>query len=166
MWEPRDQPLPGSFPKKDPGYEVGHTPPPHTPLKFRPCMYNKKSRSRGEYSSIITEPEANICLSIFAQVFCVFWDWIYFNFAYLFISNIHKTASPILQISVLLYSPVGKYNSLIRKQFDQSTCTICYIHLCKNTKNTYSVFEYLGMHYCFVCLISLQIRKIWNNKQC
>ena len=22
MWEPRDQPLPGSFPKKDPGYEV------------------------------------------------------------------------------------------------------------------------------------------------
>ena len=23
MWEPRDQPLPGSFPKKDPGYEVG-----------------------------------------------------------------------------------------------------------------------------------------------
>jgi hypothetical protein len=21
-WEPRDQPLPGSFPKKDPGYEV------------------------------------------------------------------------------------------------------------------------------------------------
>jgi hypothetical protein len=29
-----------------------------------------------------------------------------------------------LKISVLLYSPVGEYNSLIH-QFDQSTCRIC-----------------------------------------
>jgi hypothetical protein len=33
-------------------------------------------RSRGEYSPIITEPEANDCFSIFTQlqVFCVFRD--------------------------------------------------------------------------------------------
>jgi hypothetical protein len=29
-------------------------------------------RNRGEYSPIITEPEANDCFSIFTQVFCVF----------------------------------------------------------------------------------------------
>ena len=28
---------------------------------------------RGEYSPIITEPEANNCFSIFTQVFCVIW---------------------------------------------------------------------------------------------
>ena len=42
-------------------------------------------RSQGEYSPIITEPEANNCFSIL-----------------------------VLKISVLLYSPVGEYNSLIR----------------------------------------------------
>ena len=42
---------------------------------------------------IITEPEANNCFSIYTQVFCVFWDWIYFNFAYFFISNFHTTSS-------------------------------------------------------------------------
>jgi hypothetical protein len=31
----------------------------------------------------------------------------------------------ILKISVLLYSPIGEYNS--------SICRICYVHLCKNT---------------------------------
>jgi hypothetical protein len=31
-------------------------------------------RSRGEYSPIITEPDANNCFSIFTQVFCVFLD--------------------------------------------------------------------------------------------
>ena len=31
-------------------------------------------RSSGEYSPIITEPEANNCFSIFTQVYCVFWD--------------------------------------------------------------------------------------------
>jgi hypothetical protein len=30
-------------------------------------------RSRGEYSPIITEPEANTCFSIFTQVFSVIW---------------------------------------------------------------------------------------------
>jgi hypothetical protein len=33
------------------------------------------------------------CFSIFTQVFCVFWDWIYFNFTYFFVSDLHKTAS-------------------------------------------------------------------------
>jgi hypothetical protein len=39
-------------------------------------------RCRSEYSPIIFEPEAEVnnCFSIFTQVFCVFWDWIYFNF--------------------------------------------------------------------------------------
>jgi hypothetical protein len=52
-------------------------------------------RSRGEYSPIIIEPEANNCFSIVTQVcFFVFWDWIYFTaFAYFLISNFHKTAS-------------------------------------------------------------------------
>jgi hypothetical protein len=40
----------------------------------------------GEYSP---RPRNN-CFSIFTQVFCVFWDWIYFNFAYFFISNFQK----------------------------------------------------------------------------
>ena len=35
---------------------------------------NSPRRSRGEYSPIIIEPEANNCFSIFTQVFCVFWD--------------------------------------------------------------------------------------------
>ena len=43
-------------------------------------------RSQGEYSPIITEPEANNCFSIL-----------------------------VLKISVLLYSPVGEDNSLIRQ---------------------------------------------------
>jgi hypothetical protein len=66
-------------------------------------------RSRGEYSPIITEPVANNCFSIFKQPFCVFWDWIYFNFAYFFLVTSTKRLAAILKISVLLYSPVGEY---------------------------------------------------------
>jgi hypothetical protein len=39
-----------------------------------------------------------------------------------------------LQISVLLYSPVGEYNSLIRQIWPINLYRSCYIHLCKNTK--------------------------------
>jgi hypothetical protein len=34
----------------------------------------------------------------------------------------------------LLHSPVYEHNSLVYVNFDQSTCRICYIHFCKNTK--------------------------------
>ena len=77
-------------------------------------------RSRGEYSPIITEPEANNCFSIFTQVFCVFWDRIYFNFAYFFISNFHKKAiyytsnsnCPIRKLSLCHVSM--KLNAILR----------------------------------------------------
>jgi hypothetical protein len=69
-------------------------------------------RSRGEYSPIITEPEAEVnnCFSIFTQVVCVSWDWIYF---------ISLTSSLIASTewlaAILKISPVGEYNSLIRQ---------------------------------------------------
>jgi hypothetical protein len=34
----------------------------------------------------------------------------------------------------LLHSPVYEHNSLVYVNFGQSTCRICYIHFCKNTK--------------------------------
>jgi hypothetical protein len=53
---------------------------------------------------------------IIVIVFWVFWDWIYFNFAYFFVSiTSTKQLAAILKISVLLYSPVGEYKSLIRQ---------------------------------------------------
>ena len=69
-------------------------------------------RSRGKYSPIITEPKANNCFSIFTQVF------VFFETEFILISlsvNFHKTVAAILKISVLLYSPVGEYNSLLRQ---------------------------------------------------
>jgi hypothetical protein len=44
---------------------------------------------------IITEHELRLThVTCFTHVFCgFFWDWIYFDFAYFFISNFHKTAS-------------------------------------------------------------------------
>ena len=72
-------------------------------------------RSRGEYSPIITEPEANNCFSIFTQVFCVFGtEFILISLISLSVTSTKRLAA-ILKISVLLYSLVGEYNSLIRQ---------------------------------------------------
>ena len=63
-------------------------------------------RSRGEYSTIITEPEANNCFSIFTQAF-VFFETEFILISLISLSvNFHKTGCAILEISVLLYSPV------------------------------------------------------------
>jgi hypothetical protein len=70
---------------------------------------------RGEYFPIITEPEANNYFSIFTQVFCVFGtEFILISLISLSVTST-KWLAAILQISVLLYSPVGEYNSLIRQ---------------------------------------------------
>ena len=73
-------------------------------------------RSRGEYSPIITEPEANNCFSIFTQAFMFFQtEFILISLISLSV-NFHKTGiAAILKISVLLYSPVGEYNSILRQ---------------------------------------------------
>ena len=72
-------------------------------------------RSRGEYSPIITEPEANNCFSIFTQVFCDFGtEFILISLISLLVTFTKRLAA-ILKISVLLYSPVSKYKSLIRQ---------------------------------------------------
>jgi hypothetical protein len=67
-------------------------------------------------------------ITIDAKLFVLYWkknrsifvffglDCIYFNLAYFFISiTSTKRLAAILKISVLLYSPVGEYNSLIRQ---------------------------------------------------
>ena len=98
-------------------------------------------QSRGEYSPIITEPEANNCFSIFTQAFCVFWDLI--TLISLSVTST-KWLAAILKISILLYSPVGEYSSfyvLKYVKFDHSICRICYIHLCKNTNRVYSTWS-------------------------
>ena len=72
-------------------------------------------RSRGEYSPIINEPEANNCFSIFTQVFCVLGtEFILISLISLSVTSTKRLAA-ILKISVLLYSSVGEYNSLIRQ---------------------------------------------------
>jgi hypothetical protein len=63
---------------------------------------------------IITEPEANNCLSICTQVFCVFGtEFILISLIFLSVTSTKRLAA-ILQISVLLYSPVGEYNSFLQ----------------------------------------------------
>ena len=74
-------------------------------------------QSRGEYSPIITEPEAeaNNCFIFFSQVFCVFGtEFILISLISLSVTSTKRLAA-ILKISVLLYSPVSEYNSLIRQ---------------------------------------------------
>jgi hypothetical protein len=57
---------------------------------------------------IITEPEGNNCLSIFTQVFCVFGtEFILISLISLSVTSTERLTA-ILQISVLLYSPVGE----------------------------------------------------------
>jgi hypothetical protein len=92
-------------------------------------------QSHGEYSPIITEPEANNCFSIFTQAF-VFFETEFILILLISLSvNFHKTGSSqapspyskhdysylyamlqqnmmvaaILKIYILLYSPVGEY---------------------------------------------------------
>jgi hypothetical protein len=65
-------------------------------------------RSSGEYSPIITEPEANNCFSIFTQVYCVFLGLT------LTVSSTKRLAA-ILKISILLYSPVGESYRVLSK---------------------------------------------------
>jgi hypothetical protein len=65
---------------------------------------------------IITEPEANNCFSIFAQIFCVFGtEFILISLISLSVT-VTKQLAAILKISVLLYSPVGEYNSFKIRQ--------------------------------------------------
>jgi NADH:ubiquinone oxidoreductase subunit 3 (subunit A) len=72
-------------------------------------------RSRGDHSPIITEPEANNCFSIFTQVFCVFGpEFVLISLISLSVTY-RKQLTAILKISILLYLPVGEYNSLIRQ---------------------------------------------------
>ena len=85
-------------------------------------------RSRGEYFPIITSPSTNNYCSIFTQVSCVLGtEFILISF--ISFSNFDKTAS-------------RHFANFDFGQFDQSTCRICYIYLCKNTISTYSYFEF------------------------
>jgi hypothetical protein len=51
----------------------------------------------------------------FLHKFFFFWDWIYFNFAYFFIGNFHKTASRHFEnFDFVVFTCIGEYNSSIR----------------------------------------------------
>ena len=71
-------------------------------------------RSQGEYSPIITEPEANNCFSNFTRLLYFYKSFVVFGTEFILISLISlsvtstKQLAAILQISVLLYSPVGE----------------------------------------------------------
>ena len=72
-------------------------------------------RSRGEYSLVITEPEANNCFSNLHKSFVFFGtEFILILLICLSVTSTKRLAA-ISHILVLLYSPVGEYNSLIRQ---------------------------------------------------
>jgi hypothetical protein len=67
--------------------------------------------SRGEYSPLITEPEANNCFSIFTQAF-VFFETEFILISLISLSvNFHKTGSR----HQAPFSVLCEYNSLLRQ---------------------------------------------------
>jgi hypothetical protein len=88
-------------------------------------------RSRGEYSPIITESE------------CTHKSFVFFGTEFILISlsvTSTKRLAAILQISVLLYSPVGEYNCLITSNLtNQLRIYYCIFTCAKILKYGYTV---------------------------